>query len=362
MSIPLIIFLISGFLVSLLLTFVGMPVLLRLCQQRGIYDIPNERKIHHNKIPRMGGVFFAPAMIVGVAVSFLLMLAVGEQLPQFGLPTFFISAGLFLIYIIGLFDDMLGLSAKVKFLVQIVTSLFFPLCGVCINNLYGLFGVYELPLWAGYLLTVFISVVIINAINLIDGIDGLAGSIVFIALGGFAWEFIHIGVFSYALMAASLMGTVLAFLYYNLFGRVERNTKTFMGDTGSLILGYALAFLGIKYAMNMHDVVPYRPNALLISYSLLLLPTFDAGRVAVSRLYRGVSMFHADKTHIHHKFLAAGLSMRWALVAVVGMQVMFIVLNFFISEMCLRGEWMILTDLLIYAAVIWLLNYFKVES
>ena len=130
-------FLIS-FLVSMAFTFVGMPLLLHLCKIRGLYDMPNDRKLHSNK--RLGGVFFAPAMLLGLMAALAYMLWNNGSLPTFGGPTLFVSIGLFLIYLIGLIDDILGLNARIKFAVQFVSALLMPLCGLCLNNLYGLFG------------------------------------------------------------------------------------------------------------------------------------------------------------------------------------------------------------------------------
>lgn len=341
-----------AFLVSLVVTTVGMPLLLRLCKSRGLYDMPNERKVHHNCIPRLGGAFFAPAMLLGVVVAFAVMLLMGIHLPEFGAPSFFILAGIFLIYLIGLVDDVLGLNARIKFFVQFVSALFMPVCGICLNNLYGLFGIYELPLWAGYPLTVFVSLLIINSINLIDGIDGLAGCLSFIALGIFAYLYYSLDVLSYSIMAMALMGTVLAFLYYNMFGKVNRNTKTFMGDTGSLILGYALSFFAIKLAMDKEPLLPYNPDSLLVSFTLLFVPVLDLIRVAIMRLLRGVSIFYADKTHIHHKLMATGLSMHGTLVAILSLQLFFIGFNFGARKMCLGTGWIMLMDILLFTGVI----------
>ncbi len=334
---------------------VGMPLLLRLCKVRGLYDMPNDRKVHQNKVPRLGGVFFAPAMIVGLTAAFLMMILSGDGLPTFSAQVFFVSAGLFLIYLIGLTDDVLGLNARLKFLVQFVSALFLPLCGVCLNNLYGLFGVHELPLWAGYPLTVFIALLVINAINLIDGIDGLSSSLSLIALAAFTLLNYRIGGITSAILSAGLVGTVLAFLYFNMLGKVERNTKTFMGDTGSLILGYALAFFVIKYAMfdpSLHN----KPEPLLTSFTLLIVPTFDLVRVALARLRRGVSIFHADKTHIHHKFLAVGLSMHRSLAVILLLQLLFIALNPLLHTLNVDTIGIILVDILLFAAVQWGLN------
>ena len=316
-----------SFLVSAVTAYLIMPWLLRLCKRRGLYDMPNERKVHHNKIPRLGGVLFMPCTMMGMTVALLAMLYLGVELPNFTLSTILILIGIFLIYLIGLLDDILGLPAKFKFLIQFIASLFLPLCNLYFNNLYGFMGIHEIPMWVGYPLTIFICLLVVNSINLIDGIDGLASGLSLIALGAFSFLFYQLEALHYAIFSMGLMGAVVVFFYFNMFGKVEKMTKTFMGDTGSLILGYSLSYLAIKLAMDNDAVLPYRPSALLMSFTLLLIPTFDLIRVALFRLKNGVSIFHADKTHIHHKFLAAGYSMRVSLLCILGLEMAYCLVN-----------------------------------
>ena len=355
-----ILYLLLTFSASLMVTFVAMPWLLRLCRVRGLYDMPNERKVHQNKIPRLGGLLFAPAMVVGMAVSYLLMtmLEPTTELPVFRLSTMILMAGLFLIYLIGILDDLLGLKASFKFLVQFAATLFMPLCGLYIDNFYGFCGLYEIPLWASYPLTVFVCLLIVNSINLIDGIDGLSSALSMIMLGVFAFVFAQLGVLSYTLLAVGLIGAVLAFFYFNMFGSVERGTKTFMGDTGSLVLGYAIAYLAIKYAINNPAVLPYRPHALLFSFTLVLVPCFDLVRVAVGRLWRESGIFSPDKSHLHHLCLAAGFSMRHSLLLIVGLQVALNVLNwFFYTHLQLSALSIVISDILCFAFFIFWLKW-----
>ncbi len=275
--------------------------LIELCRQKGLYDQPNERKVHHNKIPRLGGLLFAPAMSIGIVAGFLYLGVSVEssQLPVFRLSTMILMAGLFLIYLIGVLDDLLGLSARVKFAVQVAASAFMPLCGLYINNLYGLFGLWEIPFWAGSALTVFVCLLIVNSVNLIDGIDGLSSGLSMLALTAFAALFWELGVESYTLVSLGLIGAVAAFFFFNVFGSERRGTKTFMGDTGSLVLGYTLAYLSIKYAMNNPSVLAPRPHGMVVVITLLAVPVFDLVRVACMRLVHGKGIFHPDKTHIH---------------------------------------------------------------
>jgi UDP-N-acetylmuramyl pentapeptide phosphotransferase/UDP-N-acetylglucosamine-1-phosphate transferase len=237
--------------------------------------------------------------------------------------------GLLLIYGIGIIDDLVGLKATTKFVVQIATSCLLPLAGLYVNNLYGLFGIHEIPYWLGVPLTVFIIVFIDNAINLIDGIDGLAAGLSLIALAGFLAYFIHHGVYvyTYTIIIAGMMGALVAFAYFNLFGRTERNTKIFMGDSGSLSLGFTLGFLAVKCAMDNTNIWPTRPEAIIVPLSLLFVPTADVVRVTLYRLRHHMPVFDADKNHIHHKLMRAGLNQHGALAVILTLAVAYILLN-----------------------------------
>ena len=319
--------------------------------------MPNERKVHANKIPRLGGVVFAPAMLIGICITLGVMAGGGTiEMPMFKVSTLAILSGMFLIYCIGVLDDVLGLNARFKFLVQFVAALFMPLCGLYLNNLYGFMGIYEIPIWVGYPLSVFISLLVVNSINLIDGIDGLASGLGVIALGVLFVAFYQLHVITYIIFTAALIGTVLVFMYFNLFGSVKRNTKTFMGDTGSLILGYALAYLVFKYAMYNPHVLPYRAYSLLLTYTILIVPTFDLIRVALSRLKNGVSIFHADKTHIHHKFMDIGCSMRATLCLILGIQLGFCLANAVMYKMGVSTTIIVACDVLAFCGLNLYLN------
>lgn len=345
---------IIAFIISLSVTAIGMPRLLKICKSRGLYDVPNSRKVHHNNIPRLGGTFFAPAMVLGVTVSFLIMHTCSDNSLTFLPSTFIIAGGMFLIYLIGILDDLFGIKAPIKLLIQFISALFMPLCNIYINNLGGLLGIYELPLYVGYPLTVIVVIVIINAINLIDGIDGLASSLTLIAFTCYTFLFLDAGLVSYSIMTAGLAGSIIAFIYFNIFGKVENNTKTFMGDTGSLILGYAMAFFSIKYSTNGTNAT--EPANILTAITLLIVPTFDSIRVALMRLVHGVYIFHPDKTHIHHKFLAAGFSMHRSLILIIALQLVFIIINSLAYNAGVDITYIIAIDVVIYLLVILLID------
>ena len=169
-------------------------------------------------------------------------------------------------------DDLVGMKAGHKFAVQLVAALLMPFCGLLVNNFYGLFGLHELPVWFSYPFTVFVILLVVNSINLIDGIDGLASGLCICILAAYVFLYLQMErTFVYALVASGLLGSLVAFFFFNMWGKAEKGTKTFMGDSGSLFLGYAIAYLSIKYATNNLAVLPYRDDALLISYTLLVV-------------------------------------------------------------------------------------------
>lgn len=347
-----------SFLTSLLVTVCAMPLLLHFCRRKGLYDLPNERKVHNNNVPRLGGVLFVPAMLTGLCASLLLMSSGNFDTLTLKTSSMVLFAGFFLIYLIGVTDDLFGMRATWKFAIQFIASLFLPLCGVEINHLYGFLGIGVLPGCVSYPLTVFVSLLIVNSINLIDGIDGLAAGLSILALSVFTVLFFRLDVIGYTLLSCGFLGSVVAFFYFNMFGKAESHTKTFMGDAGSLMLGYVLAYLSIKYAMYKPELLPVRESALFVSYTLLLLPTFDLIRVSLARLYHNRrGLFRPDKTHIHHKVMAAGCTMHQTLCAVLLLYVLFCVLNYVLYNAGLLIEWIVLADVLLFAAFHTYLNF-----
>ena len=163
------------------------------------------------------------------------------------------------------------------------------------------------------LLVVFIT----NAINLIDGIDGLASGLSMVALLVFGVLFVHFQMWSYAMLAFVTVGVIIPFFSYNVFGSADLGRKIFMGDTGSLTLGYILSFFVIKYCMYEPDMLlTMKTSPVLVSFSVLMVPCLDVIRVVLRRARNKRALFMPDKTHIHHKFLAMGFSPRRALVTI----------------------------------------------
>ncbi len=352
------IYILAAFIISLCCGLFFTPAILSFCFKNNLYDIPNERKIHKKAIPRLGGISFFPSMLTAFIVVLMFMPTIDDHTLPISVWSVVFLLGLMIIYGTGIVDDLIGLDAVTKFITQIITASLLPLLGLYINNLYGLFGIYEIPYFIGFPLTVFVIVFIDNAINLIDGIDGLASGLSLIALAGFLVYFLQNDVFinTYCILVAGMIGALLAFSYFNLFGNIERKTKIFMGDSGSLSLGYILGFLAIKSMMDNTAIWSYHPESILVPFTLLFVPSADVVRVTLYRIYHKEPIFKADKNHIHHKLMRMGLTQHQTLVFILAMALGFIGLNYILHGMISSTE-IIIIDVLLYTIVNLIINY-----
>ena len=340
---------IGAFILSMACGIFFIPTVLNFCKKKKLYDIPTLRKVHSAPIPRLGGITFIPSMMIS-AVAVLLIIAINNIQDKISLSMWSVGfiLSLSIIYSVGIIDDLIGLNAKVKFAAQILAASIMPFCGLQINDLYGLFGIYEIPSVVGIPLTILIFVFIDNALNLIDGIDGLATSLSIIALLGFFYCFIPYDLIAYEVMIAGLLGVLVVYLYFNMYGKVEKGTKIFMGDSGSLTLGFFLAFLFVKAIAVNPNVMPMSPKRILIAYSLLIIPTFDVVRVVLHRIRNRKPIFDADKCHIHHKILAMGYNQHYTLFIIILLDIVFIGINVVLGKMNVGLTGILLIDIALY--------------
>ena len=340
---------IGAFILGMACGIFFIPTVLNFCKKKKLYDIPTLRKVHNAPIPRLGGITFIPSMMIS-AVAVLLIIATNNIQDKISLSMWSVGfiLSLSIIYSVGIIDDLIGLNAKVKFAAQILAASIMPFCGLQINDLYGLFGIYEIPSVIGIPLTILIFVFIDNALNLIDGIDGLATSLSIIALLGFFYCFVPYDLIAYEVMIAGLLGVLAVYLYYNMWGKVEKGTKIFMGDSGSLTLGFFLAFLFVKAIAVNPNVMPMPPKRILIAYSLLIIPTFDVVRVVIHRIRNKKPIFDADKCHIHHKILAMGYNQHYTLFIIILLDIVFIGINVVLGKMNVGLTGILLIDIALY--------------
>ena len=325
-------FLLFGFLFAVSLGMVIIPRILVISHKKRLYDVPDARKVHTMPVPRLGGLSFFPVILMSM------FLVIGFRLYFWDMDTsslsfnmlyeyLFLFVGMTLLYLVGVCDDLVGVGYRYKFAVQIAAALLLVLSGNWFDSLGGLFGIYSVPAWIGMPFTVFIVVYITNAINLIDGIDGLASGLCCIALSVLSVIFFLRGQYVYALLAICTLGILMPFWCYNVFGNANRGHKLFMGDAGSLTLGYVISFLIIHMSVT-NEVSPTLSNPyMVIAFSTVLVPLLDVIRVVLHRLREHKNPFLPDKNHFHHKLLRTGMRMRMVMVTILGIAVSFIGLN-----------------------------------
>lgn len=313
---------IAAFITAVILGRIIIPNILVISMRKRLFDEPDARKIHKRPIPRLGGVTFFPVIVFTLCTFTAIHLFKGHFVYNIitlntAREMLFLISGLTLLYIVGIADDLVGVRYRKKFVVQIISAAMFPIAGLYINSFYGLFGINEIDPIIGIPFTMLLVVFITNAINLIDGIDGLASGLSMVALVVFGVIFVHFQSWIYALLAFVSVGVIIPFFSYNVFGNADRGRKIFMGDTGSLTLGYILSFFVIRFCMHEpNSMMQVQGSPALIAFSVLMVPCLDVVRVVLRRARNRKPLFLPDKTHIHHKFLAMGFSPRRALITI----------------------------------------------
>ena len=325
-------FLLFGFLFAVSLGMVIIPRILVISHKKRLYDVPDARKVHTMLVPRLGGLSFFPVILMSM------FLVIGFRLYFWDMDTsslsfnmlyeyLFLFVGMTLLYLVGVCDDLVGVGYRYKFAVQIAAALLLVLSGNWFDSFGGLFGIYSVPVWVGVPFTVFIVVYITNAINLIDGIDGLGSGLCCIALSVLSVIFFLRGQYVYALLAICTLGILMPFWCYNVFGNANRGHKLFMGDAGSLTLGYVISFLIIHMSVT-NEVSPTLSNPyMVIAFSTVLVPLLDVIRVVLHRLREHKNPFLPDKNHFHHKLLRTGMRVRVVMVCIIAISAFFILLN-----------------------------------
>lgn len=349
------------FVLSALLGWLFVPRVLLISRKKKLYDIPDARKVHKQPIPRLGGITFFPVLLMSFCLSigiWMLMHLYGGFTQVHILIARFIllAVGMMILYLTGVADDLIGVSYKAKFVVQILCALLFPLSGLWIHDLSGLFWLHEIPAWIGIPLTVFLVVYITNAINLIDGVDGLAAGLCSISLFTLGMAAAIKAQYLFCMISFSMVGVLLPFWFYNVFGNAEKGRKIFMGDTGSLSLGYLLSFL-LVYMASL-DKMGFPRGMLLMGFSTMIIPLMDIPRVMMARLREGRNPFTPDKNHIHHKLMRAGLKPIWTmaiLLAVSAFLIGFTVLGVMLD---LNKTLILLIDIFLGVVLHLIIDYF----
>lgn len=334
-------------------TWFAVPTLIKISTSGNFFDHPDHiRKVHSNAKPNIGGIAIFLSFLFG-CILFLKATAIEYS-------NFLLGASM-IIFSMGVRDDFIGLTAYKKLGLQILASvLVVVLAEVRITSFYGLFNVTDLPYWVSVPFSVFVMLVITNAINLIDGIDGLAtciGIVVTLSMGILFYDMQQLG---WARISFALCGALLGFLPFNF-----EPAKIFMGDTGAYIIGFIISILVIQFIeLNRFDSIfnpnPFIKSAPAVGIGFVFIPLFDTLRAFILRIYQGHSPLYADRQHIHHFLLDHGWT-HAQITLFLSFSALFIVI------LCLFFQWIgsfwLIGSLLALGLILhWIMYFFKAKK
>ncbi|WP_138433360.1 MraY family glycosyltransferase [Winogradskyella algicola] len=339
------IWLIAAFVLAFLIAFQTFPTILYVAKEKHLMDEPDSRSVHSDKTPTLGGI----GIFVGLIV---VMTIVGAFLNTKVL--LLVMGGLTILFFLGLKDDLTVLSARKKFMGQLLAAgLLIVFTDTRIIGFSKILDIDVLPYWISVGFTLFVYVLIINAYNLIDGVDGLAGTIALSVSGIFVYFFVNSNELSLATIAIALCGCLLAFLRLNF----SKKSKLFMGDTGSMIVGFLLAFFTISF-INMAQLdssSAYYKASPALAFALLFYPLIDTLRIFFIRIViHKTSPFKADKNHIHHRFIRSGYSHLMTTVLISSINVIIIGIAFNLLHLNLNTQ---IIFLLLYGSALYTLPF-----
>lgn len=298
------------------------PYILKVAKTKGIVDNPDARKLQRVPIPVMGGM----VVVFGIVTGLMGLNLFGGFDGMFPIIT-----SIIVILVVGLIDDMISMSPRARFVVEIALVLFIMFStGNQLNDFHGLWGVYSVPDYISVPLTVIACVGIINAINLIDGVDGYSSGYSMVSCILFGTMFYALGDIKMMALAAVVAISLVPFFMHNVFGKLS---KMFIGDAGTLSLGIIFSVLVIDILST--KVIDESSNLGLVAFTMAVLctPVFDTVRVMVSRIMKGKSPFNPDKTHLHHLFIELGFSHIGTTMSIISMNLL-VVLCWFCAYKC----------------------------
>ncbi len=295
-----------SFFLSLVLAVVLIYLYRIAAKKVGLVDKPNARKIHTDLIPLVGGIGVFSAVVLTTTILDPKWVFI------YDIRNMFLGASVMLI--MGVLDDRFDLKASLKLTIQLLLAHFVYYHGIAIDSLHGILGIYEIPVYVQHILTLVVITGVVNAFNLMDGIDGLAAGLSIVSFTALTLLAFYVGNHDLAIIFISFTGALAAFLWFNF----NKSQKTFMGDAGSLVLGFILvssSILLLKASDTPEKVGVIFPSLI----GIMILPVADSLRVYIRRLRSGLSPFHADRTHIHHLVLQLGLKHKKASLLLVVM-------------------------------------------
>jgi len=342
---------ILSLLLAFIITYISIPSLVDVAQKLHLYDEPNGRTSHAVNTPTLGGM----AIFAGFIISTMIFLYIPE-IPYIQ----YVIAGIIVVFFIGLKDDVIIIAPMTKFIAQLfAATIIIDLGDIRLEGLYGLFGIREIGYYGSDLLSIFVIIAIVNAFNLIDGIDGLAAGVGILASLVFGTWFYINGYIQLAIIACTLTGSLIAFFRFNVY---SKKNKIFMGDIGSLLIGFIMAIFAIKFNDLNSSVLGGADrftSAPAISIGILIVPIYDTIRVSIVRLYHRRSPFTADREHVHHYLVDLTGSHKKSTFIILAVNVVFIIIAFFLSDLRIYQLTLILLGL---AAIVSYIPYYLVQK
>lgn len=337
--------LIGAFVLAFFMAHQTFPTILYVAKAKQLMDEPDSRSLHSNKTPTLGGIgiFFSLIVVMTIVGAFLntkvLLLVMG---------------GLTILFFLGLKDDLTVLSAKKKFGGQLLAALLLIVfTDTRVIGFSEILDIDVLPYWISIGFTLFVYILIINAYNLIDGVDGLAGTIAFCASGIFVYLFVNAEDLSLATIAIALCGALIAFLRLNF----SNKNKIFMGDTGSMIVGFLLAFFTISFinTAQVDETSRYFRASPALAFALLFYPMIDTLRIFFIRIViHRKNPFKPDRNHIHHKFIQSGYSHVMTTFLISSINVLIVAIAFNLLHLNLNTQ---IVCLLFYGSALYTLPF-----
>jgi len=318
-----IIYLFSSILISFFVVYFSIPSIVKVALKKHLFDEPDHRTAHSKAIPTLGGM--------AIFASFIFTISLLPNITPMPEESVIIASSV-IIFFIGLKDDILVTAPLTKLAGQFIAAAIIVFIGnIRITSLHGFYGITTIPYLASISLSIFIIIVIINAFNLIDGIDGLSSGVGILTASTYGIWFYLSGHIQWTLIAFSMVGGLISFFYYNVF---STKNKIFMGDTGSLQLGLIMAILTIQFnEFNTIQSNNYFIHAApAVSFGIIIIPLFDTLRVMFIRIILGRSPFQPDKNHIHHKLLDLGFSHLKSSIIIITVNLIFIIFVFLASS------------------------------
>lgn len=327
------IWLFSAFMLAFVVSWGSFPAIFTVSETKHLMDEPNSRSVHSKKTPTLGGIAIFMSLVVVITTlgalleTKILLLLLG---------------GMTILFFLGLKDDLLVLSPKKKMLGQILAALvLIVFTDTRIVGFFGILGITTLPYWVSVLFTLFVYVLIINAYNLIDGVDGLAGCLALFASAAFAYIFLKTDDVSMATLAVATIGSLLPFLRLNF----SKDKKIFMGDTGSMIIGFMVAFFAVRFISEAQGDIfsKYVNSAPILALTIVFFPLLDTLRIFFIRAFiHKKSPFSADQNHLHHGFLKLGFTHKQTTGIIVTINAVLFVLSLLFKDFNIHLQFILL--------------------